>query len=871
MIHGYLIGCLVVMPFCQSVRAEGEGEFVQTSTESYVEIGLSTSEGTSNFGPSDTRTVTATIQTHSWEVWTHSGTGAVETMNDSWTPVSGAWLNQYVDHDSGMAYLGQAATDSSGQCSFSVSGSNNQTLVKVIAATSEEASLAFEPPMVVEEQWSFSHYEGLVSASLSSDGQSVGSGQSQTLTASVTYNQWEVQMSSWGNTRTVNFSSSPASGAQVSWSVESGDGSVTAYNWSTDGSGNATAGFTMGSTSSRVRVDVSYAGGSSTSASIDLTPAYEPPQWWYSHSEYGPPYVTNVGVDGDTHNLPAGTVRVVTGQWMQDSWEVHTDGVGTEQRNWTSSPVSYGSLYAVVTDGQGSTQSTNSISADYSGNFSYSFTMGTVPVSLTLSQTGDPASATYSVAFSPMPWNYSHTETGSNVSLVKLGDGSGSASLIPSAQLPLVATVTAWSREVWTDAQGNVEYRNQSSVPAPNTALSLSVPNGDGSLDQSAVMTDANGQASCTFTMGSGDSVVRATSGTGSNPEDPYADFSISLEPETFQYVRTESTVAVALTSDGTTTGLTSGATREVTGKVTYSSWEVWQSNYGNTDDRNRSSGVAINAGVSFTINTGGDGTITPGQSSTNDNGDAKATFTMGSQVSVVRMDVNYAGTTAVGTLTLTPEVLWVKTGNSSSVTSSLTESDGNLTVSVTYQTWEVWSNGTETRFENETNGYAANAAVNFSFSQGNGSFTTASGYTDGQGNFSTTYSVTGTAPWTISMSGDFSSKSTSAQITINSPPSAALSISTTGLASGVQDQEYSSSVAATGGTAPYTWSATGLPGGLAIDSSSGAISGTPSGYGDFSVSVTVTDSASRSDTKSFTITITENEEDDDDDTCTGA
>ena len=57
MIHGYLIGCLVVMPFCQSVRAEGEGEFVQTSTESYVEIGLSTSEGTSNFGPSDPRTL----------------------------------------------------------------------------------------------------------------------------------------------------------------------------------------------------------------------------------------------------------------------------------------------------------------------------------------------------------------------------------------------------------------------------------------------------------------------------------------------------------------------------------------------------------------------------------------------------------------------------------------------------------------------------------------------------------------------------------------------------------------------------------------------------------------------------------------------
>jgi subtilisin family serine protease/subtilisin-like proprotein convertase family protein len=49
----------------------------------------------------------------------------------------------------------------------------------------------------------------------------------------------------------------------------------------------------------------------------------------------------------------------------------------------------------------------------------------------------------------------------------------------------------------------------------------------------------------------------------------------------------------------------------------------------------------------------------------------------------------------------------------------------------------------------------------------------------------------------------------------------------------------------ATGGTAPYTWSATGLPPGLSIDAATGSITGTPTTSGTFTVTVTATDSAS--------------------------
>jgi hypothetical protein len=56
----------------------------------------------------------------------------------------------------------------------------------------------------------------------------------------------------------------------------------------------------------------------------------------------------------------------------------------------------------------------------------------------------------------------------------------------------------------------------------------------------------------------------------------------------------------------------------------------------------------------------------------------------------------------------------------------------------------------------------------------------------------------------------------------------------------------YSQQMTATGGVAPYTWTATGLPSGLTINPSTGLISGTPgpTSNGTFSsVVVTVTDS----------------------------
>jgi len=85
------------------------------------------------------------------------------------------------------------------------------------------------------------------------------------------------------------------------------------------------------------------------------------------------------------------------------------------------------------------------------------------------------------------------------------------------------------------------------------------------------------------------------------------------------------------------------------------------------------------------------------------------------------------------------------------------------------------------------------------------------------------------------------------------------LSISTTLLAPGQTGQQYSSTLAATGGTPSYTWSITSgtLPAGLSLMASSGQITGTPTATGQSSFTVQVKDSAATPATATQALTIT--------------
>ncbi len=90
----------------------------------------------------------------------------------------------------------------------------------------------------------------------------------------------------------------------------------------------------------------------------------------------------------------------------------------------------------------------------------------------------------------------------------------------------------------------------------------------------------------------------------------------------------------------------------------------------------------------------------------------------------------------------------------------------------------------------------------------------------------------------------------------VNHGGTGSVTVNNPGNQSGTVGTPVSLTMSASGGTAPYTWSATGLPTGLSINSSSGVISGTPSAAGTYSVTVTAHDSGSNTGSTSFTWTI---------------
>ncbi|HWB85593.1 MAG TPA: putative Ig domain-containing protein [Bryobacteraceae bacterium] len=81
------------------------------------------------------------------------------------------------------------------------------------------------------------------------------------------------------------------------------------------------------------------------------------------------------------------------------------------------------------------------------------------------------------------------------------------------------------------------------------------------------------------------------------------------------------------------------------------------------------------------------------------------------------------------------------------------------------------------------------------------------------------------------------------------------LTITTTSLPNGIVGTNYSAALVAIGGSKPYTWTATGLPGGLTL-ASSGAITGKPTATGSSTVAATVTDSTGATAKQSFTLTV---------------
>ncbi len=125
-------------------------------------------------------------------------------------------------------------------------------------------------------------------------------------------------------------------------------------------------------------------------------------------------------------------------------------------------------------------------------------------------------------------------------------------------------------------------------------------------------------------------------------------------------------------------------------------------------------------------------------------------------------------------------------------------------------------------------------------------------------GTFTAPAAKTGTQITITAKSVTGSAQATS-QVTIAQASKLAVGAST--LSPALVNTPYNSGLGASGGRPPYVWtiSAGSLPAGIQLQSTSGALAGTPGHLGTFSFTAKVTDSASNTATQAFTLTVSPN------------
>ena len=127
-------------------------------------------------------------------------------------------------------------------------------------------------------------------------------------------------------------------------------------------------------------------------------------------------------------------------------------------------------------------------------------------------------------------------------------------------------------------------------------------------------------------------------------------------------------------------------------------------------------------------------------------------------------------------------------------------------------------------------------------------------------GTLSGTPTQTGAFSFSVGVSDSSSTPQTAAELlTLNVGASVApLTVNFSALPGGIALTSYASTVSATGGITPYTWSVAwgSLPAGLSLNSSTGAVTGSPTTAGTFNFSLQVKDSSPTPQTASATTSI---------------
>ena len=151
----------------------------------------------------------------------------------------------------------------------------------------------------------------------------------------------------------------------------------------------------------------------------------------------------------------------------------------------------------------------------------------------------------------------------------------------------------------------------------------------------------------------------------------------------------------------------------------------------------------------------------------------------------------------------------------------------------------------------------ATGGTTPYSWSISSGTLPSGLALTSSSGMISGTPTGTGTSNFTVQVT-DANSLTAAQPLSLTVVGTNPPTVTTTSLPNGTQNAAYSATLTATGGTAPYTWSISvgTLPAGLALASSTGVISGTPTGTGTTNITVQVIDANSLTATKPLSLTI---------------
>jgi len=152
----------------------------------------------------------------------------------------------------------------------------------------------------------------------------------------------------------------------------------------------------------------------------------------------------------------------------------------------------------------------------------------------------------------------------------------------------------------------------------------------------------------------------------------------------------------------------------------------------------------------------------------------------------------------------------------------------------------------------------ASGGTTPYSWSVTSGALPAGMTLTASTGAISGTPTTAGTSSITLQVKDANDNTATKALSVTVAPAAQPPSVSTSSLAGGTVGTAYSATLAATGGTTPYTWSVTSgsLPAGLSLTASTGAISGTPTTAGTSAFTVQVKDAKNSTGTKSLSIAI---------------